>query len=142
MGWQRMKSTEEIRRSEHTPIRGFLPFTEGAQVQGELIGSRMREDGSGKGYYTIRAEAPTTINVRDADSKTGQAVCAIGDVVGIRKTGATKVLSKLEIGTRVCVTYVRFAEKQSLNPKTQQMEAAMYHYVDVDVYQPDEKEVA
>jgi len=139
MGWTRMQSAEETKRSEHKPIRGFLPFTEGAQVRGLLIGARMRDDGSGKGYFTISAEEPTTINVRDADSKTGQAVCAVGDIVGVRKTGATKVLSKLELGTLVCITYVKFDEKLSLNPKTQQMEAAMYHYVDVDVYQPDDK---
>jgi hypothetical protein len=97
----------------------------------------MRDDGSGKGYYLIRCDSDTTVNVRDVDSKTGQGTAHKGEIVGVRKTGATKILSRLEQGNIVQVTYVKFAEKEGINPKTGVKEAAMYHYVDVDVYQSE-----
>ena len=135
--WKRMQSANENRSKEQ--IRGFLPFTEGAEVQGPIVAARMRDDGSGKGYYLIRTLEPCTVNVRDVDSKTGQAFAKPGELVGVRKTGATKVLSRLPLDTVVKVTYVRWAEKESINPKTKQKEANMYHYVDVDVYAEEGK---
>jgi hypothetical protein len=65
-------------------------------------------------------------------------MCSAGDVVGVRKTGATKVLSKIPLGTMVRVTYEKFAERTALNPQTQKLETAMYHYVSVDVYEQEE----
>jgi hypothetical protein len=130
-----MQSNEETRKDQ---IRGFLPFSEGARVSGELIAAKMRDDGSGKGYYLIRCDSDTIVNVRDVESKSGQGTARAGEIVGVRKTGATKILSRLMEGDRVQVTYIKFAEKEGINPKTGIKEAAMYHYVDIDVYQSEE----
>jgi hypothetical protein len=133
--WKRVTDDNSPRKPS---FRGFLPFTEGASIEGTLEAAKLKTDGSGKGYFLIKAHMPTKINVLDTDSKTGQAMCSAGDVVGVRKTGATKVLSKIPLGTMVRVTYEKFAERTALNPQTQKLETAMYHYVSVDVYEQEE----
>jgi hypothetical protein len=131
MGWNRMQSEQE--RKPQQSIRGFLPFTEGSTIEGELIAVRTKEEG--RGYALIRANHPLVCNVRDAESKTGQGNAVAGDVIGIRKTGATKRLWELPIGSRIRVTYVKAGERTQMNPKNQQMETNLYHEIAIDVWQ-------
>jgi hypothetical protein len=144
MGWQRMTSAEEQRKAKYEQrerIRGFLPFTEGSQVIGTLEAIRV-DNQTGKGFFIIRASEPCTVNVKDADSKTGQGKAVVGDLVGIRKTGATKRLSELPLETLVCVTYIGNEERTSLNPKTKIMETNPYHHLTIDVFKPEGQEAA
>jgi hypothetical protein len=141
MAWQRMQSEQEKRNEEYKrrqeQIRGFFPFIVGAVVEGTLEAARIKPDG--KGFFLIRATAPCTVNVRDEDSKTGQGTAQPGQLVGIRKTGASKILSEIEIGKLVRIEYLGQEEKMSYNPKTRQQELAMYHNIEVCVYYPQEK---
>jgi len=97
--WTRIEAEKE---KEQNPIRGFMPFTEGASVEGTLHAACIKPDG--RGFFLLRATRPSTVNVRDVESKTGQALCAEGDIIGIRKTGATAVLYDIPLGTRLAVT--------------------------------------
>jgi hypothetical protein len=131
MAWSRMQS--ETERKPQLPIRGFLPFSEGATVSGELVALRLKEEG--RGYALIRTEHELTVNVRDVESKTGQGQAIVGDIVGIRKTGATKRLWELPVGTKVRVIYLSLSEKTALNPKTKMMETNPYHEIAIDVWE-------
>ena len=141
MAWKRMQSEEEqSRKGTHEQIRGFFPFTEDANLEGTLEAVKLKDNGAG--FFLVRCTKPSTVNVRDEESKTGQGKAQIGEIVGIRKVGSTKIIASLPIGTLISVTYRQFAEKLNWNPKTQQKENTMYHYIDVDVYEPDDSEVA
>ena len=141
MGWERMQSTAEQKpRQARERIRGFMPFIEGANVEGTLEAIRIKEDGLG--FFIIRAAKSSTVNVQDEDSKTGQGKAQIGELIGVRKTGATKVLAGLKLGTLVSVTYVGLEERLGINPKTKLEENNPYHHIDVDVYSPENQEAA
>ena len=114
------------------PIRGFMPFTEGAVVQGILHAICKKPNGTG--FFLIKITNPCTVNVLDADSKTGQATAMAGEIVGIRKTGASSVLAELEIGTMVRVTYLELQERTVKVRETGKTEARRYHHIVVDVY--------
>lgn len=136
MGWERMKSAEERRKEGQ--IRGFMPFTEGARVIGRLDSFHLKDNGTG--FFLLRLTEPATVNVRDEDSKTGQGKASAGDLVGVRKTGATKVIRDLEIGNLVMVTYNQLTEKLTHNPTTGLDENNPYHDISVDVYRPEPTE--
>jgi hypothetical protein len=131
MAWSRMKSENE--RKSTTQIRGFLPFTEGAVLEGELVACRTKEDS--RGYALIKCNHELTVNVRDTESKTGQGQAVPGDIIGIRRTGATKRLWELSPGTIVRIEYLKLGERTALNPKTQQMETNSYHEIAIDVWE-------
>jgi hypothetical protein len=135
-----MKSAEERRKDGQ--IRGFMPFVEGAEVKGRIDSIHLKEDGNGgsKGFFLIRCTEQCRVNVRDEDNKTGQGVANVGDLVGVRKTGATKVLRDLEIGTLVQVQYLRMTERISHNPNTGADENNPYHDIIVNVYRPEPSE--
>ena len=135
--WQRMQSIEEQKkiRDSRERIRGFMPFTEGANVEGKLEVVRIKEDGSG--FFLVRLTKSAIVSVQDDDSKTGQGKAQIGELVGIRKTGATKVLRDLKIGTLISVTYVALEERTTINPKTHLEETNPYHHIIIEVYKPD-----
>ena len=138
MGWQRMQSQEEKRKER---IRGFMPFVEGANVEGKLEAVRLKDDGTG--FFLIRATKSCTVNVRaDDESKTGIGKAQIGELVGIRKTGATKVIRDIEIGTLISVTYLGMGERTAVNPKTGLEETNAYHHITVEVYKPELNEAA
>ena len=127
-----MKSAEEKKRER---IRGFMPFTPDANVEGKLEAIKLKEDGTG--FFIVRCTKATTVNVQDTDSATGQGKAQIGELVGIRKTGATKIIRDIELGTLISVTYIELKERLALNPKTGLMENNPYHHLTVDVYRPD-----
>jgi hypothetical protein len=132
MGWNRVEGPKPQTLGR---IRGFMSFTEGSNVEGELVGDRFKPDG--RGFYILRATKSATVNVQDADSKTGQGKAQIGELIGVRKTGATKILSDIKLGTLVSVTYVALTERVGINPKTKLEENNPYHNITVDVYQPE-----
>ena len=136
MGWERMKSAEERRKDSQ--IRGFMPFTEGARVIGRLDSVHLKDNGTG--FFLIRLTEPTTVNVRDEDANTGQGKASAGDLIGVRKTGATKILRDLELGKLVMVTYNKLTEKLTHNPNTGIDENNPYHDITIDVYQPEPTE--
>lgn len=135
MGWERMKSETEKKRER---IRGFMPFTPDSNVTGKLEKKQLKDDGTG--FFIVRLTQPTTVNVQDTESLTGQGKAQIGEIVGVRKTGATKTLRELEIGTLVSVTYIENKERVGINPKTGLEENNPYHHITVDVYRPDGQE--
>lgn len=139
MGWERMKSQDEFKKFTHERIRGFMPFTEGANVEGTLEAIRIKDDG--KGFFILRNTKSCVVNVQDADSTTGQGKAQIGELVGIRKTGATKILRDLKQGTLVSVTYLGFIEKVGVNPKTGLEENNPYHHITIDVFKNDAADV-
>jgi len=132
-----MQSVEEQNklRANRERIRGFMPFVEGANVEGKLEVVRIKEDGSG--FFLVRLTKSAIVSVQDDESKTGQGKAQIGELVGIRKTGATKVLRDLKIGTLISVTYVSMEERTAVNPKTQKEETNPYHHIVIDVYRPE-----
>ena len=136
MGWERMKSIEETKRER---IRGFMPFVEGATVTGTLHDAHIKPDG--KGFFVVRLTSPAIVNVQDEESKTGQGKAQVGELVGIRKTGATKVLRDLDKGTLISVTYDHFGERLGINPETRIEENNPYHYISIDVYKPENERV-
>lgn len=135
--WQRMQSVEEQKklRDNRERIRGFMPFTEGANVEGKLEVVRIKEDGSG--FFLIRLTKSAIVSVQDDESKSGQGKAQIGELVGIRKTGATKILRELKIGTLVSISYVELQERTAINPKTHLEETNPYHHIIIEVYRPD-----
>jgi hypothetical protein len=135
MAWERMKSESEKRRQANEAIRGFMPFTLDATVEGTIEKAVIKDDG--RGFFILRATAPCTVNVQDKDSKTGQGKAQIGELVGVRKTGATKLLSELQIGTLVSLVYLGMTEHKGLNPKTNLMESNQRHNIAIDVYRPE-----
>jgi hypothetical protein len=141
MGWERMKSREE---SKKRSIRGFMPFTPDANIEGTLesIHLRTTESGGTTGFFLIQLTKEATVNVRDETSKTGQDVAGIGDLVGVRKTGATKFLRDIKLGTLVSLTYLGMYDRESINPKTGKIETSPYHNIDIEVYREDLQEAA
>jgi hypothetical protein len=144
MGWNRMQSESERKnqnaRKPQEQIRGFLPFEPGMELQGTLEAIKVKD--TGKGFFIIRATAACTVNVKAEDaSPTGRGTAKVGDLVGVRKTGATKILSELKLGTLVSIYYSGLTERTSFNPHTKQMETAPYHDLTIDVYTPDTEEV-
>jgi hypothetical protein len=136
MGWERMKSAEERRKDGK--IRGFMPFTEGTYVVGRMDSVHLKDNGTG--FFLVRLTEPCTVNVRDEDSKTGQGKASVGDLVGVRKTGASKVMRDIPIGTLVMVTYNQLTEKLTHNPATGLDENNPFHDITVDVYRPEPTE--
>ena len=137
MGWERMKS-ESDRKQESAQverIRGFMPMTEGSSVVGTLEVVRIKPDG--RGYFILRAVESCQVSIKDADSNTTLGWAQKKELVGVRKTGATKVLSELKLGTLVQVTYVEMTERVGTNPKTGEKENNPYHHITVDVFRPD-----
>jgi hypothetical protein len=135
MGWERMKSETEKRNER---IRGFMPFTEGANVEGTLHAIRLKDDDTG--FFIIRNTKACTVNVQDAESTSGQGKAQIGELVGVRKTGATKILRDLKLGTLVSVTYKELKQRTGINPKSGLEETNPYHNITVDVYRPENEE--
>jgi hypothetical protein len=136
MGWERMKSEQDRKDSQQRErIRGFLPMTEGSQVTGTLEAIRIKPDG--RGFFIIRATEPCMVSVQDEESNTTLGKAQGGELIGVRKTGATKVLSELKQGTLVCVTYVELTERLGMNPKTGIQENNPYHHIIVDVYREE-----
>lgn len=133
MGWERMKSEKE---KMHERIRGFMPFTPDANVTGTLEKKHLKDDGTG--FFIVRLSQPTTVNVQDKESLSGQGKAQIGEIVGVRKTGATKKIRDLELGTLISVTYVDNKEKLGINPKTGLEESNLYHHITVDVFRGEE----
>jgi hypothetical protein len=135
-----MKSETEKRKTQapQQRIRGFFPFIVGANVEGTLEACKIKDDG--RGFFIVKATKSAIVNVQDEDSKTGQGKAQIGELVGIRKTGATKILRDLPLGTLVSVTYVGLEERVGVNPKTQLEENNPYHHITIDVYRPDSQE--
>jgi hypothetical protein len=131
MGWSRMRSESE--RKPTLQIRGFLPFSEGATVEGELVALRLKEES--RGYALIKTTHPLTVNVRDTESKTGQGQAEEGDIIGVRRTGATKRLWDLPIGSRVRITYLKAGERTAVNPKTKVLETNLYHEIAIDIWE-------
>lgn len=123
-------------RQKREEMRGFLPFEKRASILGTLHACRIATEGDkkGKGFFMIRAVEPCMVNVRDADCPTGQAMAQPGELVGVRKTGATKRLVELPLGTMVRITYMRFTERESLNPDTHFIENHPYHDIEILVY--------
>jgi hypothetical protein len=140
MAWERMQSeTEKKTRPARERIRGFMPFIAGANAEGTLEAIRIKEDG--RGFFILRATKSAIVNVQEDDeSKTGQGKAQIGELVGVRKTGATKILKSLKLGTLVSVTYVGLEEHVGMNPVTKQEENNPYHNITVDVYHPDNQQ--
>jgi len=141
MSWERMKSESEKRppREPGTKrIRGFFPFIKGENLEGTLEAVRIKDDG--RGFFILRATKSALVNVQDDESKTGQGKAQIGEYVGVRKTGATKLLRDLPLGTLVSITYVGLEERLGMNPKTRVEENNPYHHIDIDVYRPDDSE--
>lgn len=138
MGWERMKSEQDRKTEKNSRerIRGFMPMTPGSVVVGTLEAVRIKPDG--KGFFILRADEPCEVSVQDEiSSSTTLGKAKPGDLVGVRKTGATKILSELPQGTLVCVTYVELTERVGLNPKTNQKENNPYHHITIDVYRPE-----
>jgi hypothetical protein len=134
MAWQRMKSEEETKRET---MRGFFPFTMGNQLTGILHAVKV-DPKTKRGFFIIRAEEPCVVNVRDTEeSKTGQAEAVKGELVGIRKTGATAYLASLKIGTMVRITYNGTKPHTGFNQRTGKMETTNMHDFSIDVYVPD-----
>ena len=141
MGWERMQSESEKNknsRPQDKRIRGFFPFVEGANFEGTLEAVRIKDDG--RGFFILRATKSALINVQDDESKTGQGKAQIGEYVGVRKTGATKLLRDLPLGTLVSITYIGLEERLGVNPKTHIEESNPYHNIIIDVYNPDSEE--
>jgi hypothetical protein len=137
MGWERMKS-EQDRKNESKKqerIRGFMPMSPGAVVTGTLESIKIKPDG--KGFFILRADEACTVTIQDEDSNTTLGTAQPGELVGVRKTGATKVLSELDLGTLVCVSYIELTERVGVNPKTKLEENNPYHHITVDVYRPE-----
>jgi hypothetical protein len=118
-----------------------MPFTTDANVEGRLEEIRINRE-TNRGYYLLRATKSATVNVQDEDSLTGQGKAQIGEIIGLRKTGATKVLSDLAIGTLVSVTYLGMEDREGLNPRTGKIEMHPYHNLSIDVYKPESEEIA
>lgn len=129
MGWKALNDEQKKR------VRGFMSFTEGSRVVGMLDSAHIKPDNSG--YFVLRLTEASKIAVKDDSAPSGLAMAASGELVGVRKTGATKRLRDLPLGTLVSLTYVGFQERTALNPKTQLMETNPYHYIDIDVYTED-----
>ena len=132
-----MQSIEEQKkaRPQRERIRGFMPFVKDANVEGTIEVIRIKEDGSG--FFLIRATKASMVSVQDDESLTGLGKAQIGELIGIRKCGATKMLASLKIGTLISVTYVELRERTALNPKTKQEETNPYHHITIDVYRPE-----
>jgi hypothetical protein len=134
MAWQRMHSEEETKRET---MRGFFPFSIGNQLTGTLHAVKV-DPKTKRGFFIIRAEEPCTVNVRDTEeSKTGQAEAVKGELIGVRKTGATAYLASLKIGTMVRIIYNGTKPHTGFNQKTGKMETTNMHDISIDVYVPD-----
>lgn len=140
MSWERVESKQKPTKARER-IRGFMPFTTDANVEGRLEEIRINRE-TNRGYYLLRATKSATVNVQDEDSLTGQGKAQIGEIIGLRKTGATKVLSDLAIGTLVSVTYLGMEDREGLNPRTGKIEMHPYHNLSIDVYKPESEEIA
>jgi hypothetical protein len=132
MAWERVEAQPRAQKA-HDRIRGFMPFMEGCNVEGKLETVRINKK-TNKGYYLIRATKSATVNVQDEDSLTGMGKAQVGELIGIRKTGATKVLTNIPLGALVSVTYIRLEEREGTNPKNGQLEMHPYHCIDIDVF--------
>ena len=137
--WERIESKQKPGATRER-IRGFMSFTPESNVTGTIEAVRVKENG--KGYFLIRATKATLVNVQDDDSLTGQGKAQIGELIGIRKTGATKVLSEFALGTLVSVTYIEMTEKPSFDPKLKQIVQCPFHNISIDVFRPETQGVA
>ena len=132
MAWERVEAQPRAQKA-HDRFRVFMPFMEGCNVEGKLETVRINKK-TNKGYYLIRATKSATVNVQDEDSLTGMGKAQVGELIGIRKTGATKVLTNIPLGALVSVTYIRLEEREGTNPKNGQLEMHPYHCIDIDVF--------
>lgn len=137
MGWERMKSESDRKKEQNRErIRGFMPMTPGSSVTGVLEAILIKPDG--RGFFIVRASEPCMVSVQDNDSNTTIGTAQRGELVGIRKTGATKVISRLNVGTLINVTYVELTERLGINPNTGEQMNNPYHHITVDVYREEE----
>ena len=138
MAWERVEAVQTPTKARER-IRGFMPFTQDANVEGKLEAIRINRE-TNKGYYLIRATKSAIVNVQDEDALTGQGKAQIGELVGVRKTGATKVLTEIPLGTLVSLTYIGMEDREGRNPKTGKLEMHPYHNLSIDVYKPETQE--
>jgi hypothetical protein len=139
MSWEQVNTVQSEPNKTRERIRGFLPFTESSNVEGTLEAVRINRD-TNKGYYLIRATKASIVNVQDADSLSGQGKAQIGELVGVRKTGATKVLSRFPMGTLLSITYVGMQEKESRDPKNGVVSMCPYHNLTIEVYKEENQQ--
>jgi len=137
MGWTRMQAEEERRPQT---MRGFWQFILGNEIVGRLRAIKVKDN---RGFYIIEYDASASgdackINLRQDDvSTTADGEAKDGELVGVRKVGATKRLSELPIGTLIRMVYNGTKSHTGVNRETGVVETNQAHDITIDVFKEE-----